>query len=155
MSQPDEPDGIQRKPGSERLPEPSIPWDIKLGARDDSEYAGLTPYPTSGLPELPPEKSAIVEVVAGLMLGSVVGAFLGLTRHDAMALPFCGMAVFIGGFFGWMTAVFTGKAGKISAWNMLTALLRVLFVASFSFCLGPWGIILWAVRDSKKYEEGR
>jgi hypothetical protein len=156
MSAPDDPHGIRPEPLPEGRPEPRIPWDIKLGAREGSEYAGLTPYPTSGLPELPPEKSAIVEVVAGLVVGSLVGFFLGPRLDDRFGfLPVWATTTAIGGFAGRLTAAMTGKAGTFSAWNFLTALARVLFVMSFSFCLGPWGILAWAIGDSKKYEDER
>jgi hypothetical protein len=151
MSEPEDRYGIQPEPRSES----PIPRDLKAGAREDSSYSNLTPYPTSGLPELPPEKSSAVEVVAGLILGSLVGAYLGLSRVNELSLVVFGTCTLIGALAGRLTAALTWKAGTFSAWNFLTALARVLFVLMFGGCLGPLGVALWAIGESRNYEEGR
>jgi hypothetical protein len=131
-------DGIQSVPAESR-PAPAASDDASTSQPSGGEFGALrafpeNPYQTS---ELPPPKSPVAELVAGAILGGLLGLKIG---------GLSGLLVIsiVGALDGLWVGYLVGRAGTLSVWSVTVNLFRIPFV-NVSTIFFPFATIAWSM----------
>ncbi len=145
MSKDPDEHGLQSAPNPPATPPPAE-TDAAAGDATPGTYGGLRAYPSNPFQstELPPPKSAVVELVAGAILGALLCSTGRFGLRDWPMVWRVALGVALGALDGYWVSIIAGRAGALSVWSVFAAMIRIPFFTLASL-LAPWTLSRWAM----------
>lgn len=117
-----------------------------MSADRPGSFLGLPEYPSDPNAPVPSYRRGplIVEVLAGGILGCLVGGAIGVFQEEILLILLSIPAgLMIGAIVGAVVGKITGPTGELTGKTLVAAMLRVVLVVLFGTLLGALGIAVF------------